>query len=104
MQKKRHSRGEIATKLSKADELLERGTSQGEIARLLGVSAMTYHRWRKARSTPATRGTSQERVPSVPYSAAEELREENGRLRQLVTDLSLEKLKLQELIKALKNQ
>jgi transposase-like protein len=47
MQRKKHSREEIATKLSKADELHERGKTQAEIARTLGVSAMTYHRWRK---------------------------------------------------------
>jgi transposase-like protein len=104
MQRKRHSRQEIATKLAKADELFERGAAQAEIARNLGVSAMTYHRWRRARVAPASNGTRQERVPEVPQSAAEELREENGRLRQLVTDLSLEKLKLQEIIRAFKNQ
>jgi putative transposase len=103
MQRKRHSWEEVATKLSKADELHERGKTQAEIAQTLGVSAMTYHRWRKARSQPGLNGTRQERVLDLPQSAVEELREENGRLRQLVTDLSLEKLKLQEIVKALKN-
>lgn len=104
MQRKRHSREEVATKLSKADELFERGKTQAEIARILGVSAMTYHRWRKARVHQGLNGTRQERAPELPQSAAEELREENWRLRQLVTDLSLEKLKLQEMIRSLKNQ
>jgi putative transposase len=102
MQKKRHSREEVATKLSKADELQERGKTQVEIARALGVSAMTYHRWRKARSQPLD-GNGQERVRDLPQSAMEELREENAWLRQLVADLSLEKQKLQEMVKALKN-
>ena len=100
MQRKKHSREEIATKLSRADELHERGKTQAEIARTLGVSAMTYHRWRKTRSQPGLNGT---RVPDLPQSAVEELRRENRRLRQLLTDLSLEKLKLQEIIRALKN-
>ena len=65
---------------------------------------MTYHRWRKGRAAPRLNGTRQERVAELPLPAAEELREENIRLRQLVTDLSLEKLKLQETIRALKNQ
>jgi transposase-like protein len=95
MQRKKHSREEIATKLSKADELHERGKTQAEIARTLGVSAMTYHRWRKTRSQPGLNGTR--------VSAVEELRKENRRLRQLLTDLSLEKLKLQEIVRALKN-
>jgi putative transposase len=104
MQRKRHSREEVATKLSKADELFERGKTQAEIARILGVSAMTYHRWRKARTDPGLNGTRRELIANLPLSAAEELREENGRLRQLVTDLSLEKLKLQEIIRTLKSQ
>ena len=95
MQRKKHSREEIATKLSKADELHERGKTQAEIARTLGVSAMTYHRWRKTRSQPGLNGT---RVPDLPQSAVEELHKENRRLRQLLTDLSLEKLKLQEIV------
>jgi len=104
MHRKRHSREEVATKLVRADELFERGKTQAEIARILGVSAMTYHRWRKERADRGVNGTRQDRVPELPLSAAEELREENGRLRQLVTDLSLEKLKLQEIIRTLKNQ
>jgi putative transposase len=104
MKRKRHSREEVTTKLSKANELHERGKTQAEIARTLGVSAMTYHRWRKATTRPGLNGTRPERLPDLPQSAVEELREENGRLRQLVTDLSLEKLRLQEIVRALKNQ
>ena len=101
MQRKKHSREEIATKLSEADELHERGKTQAEIARTLGVSAMTYyHRWRKTRSQPGLNGT---RVPDLPQSAVEELHKENRRLRQLLTDLSLEKLKVEEIVRALKN-
>jgi putative transposase len=104
MQKKRHSREEVATKLSKADELYERGKTQAEIAQALGVSAMTYHRWRKGRSYPGPNGTRLEPAPDVPQSAVEELREQNARLRQIVTDLSLEKLQLQETVRNLKKQ
>ena len=46
--KKRHSRAEIATKLAQANELMTQGKLQSEIARILGVSVMTLHRWRKA--------------------------------------------------------
>jgi putative transposase len=105
MQKKRHSREEVATKLSKADELYDRGKTQAEIAQALGVSAMTYHRWRKRRSYPRLNGIGQEQVSSdLPPSAVEELRHENARLRQIVTDLSLEKLQLQEAVRSLKKQ
>jgi transposase-like protein len=47
--RKRHSRVEIATKLAQANELATQGKLQSEIARTLGVSVMTLHRWRKAR-------------------------------------------------------
>jgi hypothetical protein len=50
--KKRHARAEIATKLAQANNLAIRGRLQSEIARTLGVSVMTLHRWRKASHGP----------------------------------------------------
>jgi len=50
--KKRHSRAEIATKLAEANDLATQGKLQSEIARTLGVSLMTLHRWRKAQPGP----------------------------------------------------
>jgi len=49
--KKRHSRVEIASKLAQANDLATQGKLQSEIARTLGVSVMTLHRWRKASAT-----------------------------------------------------
>ena len=49
---KRHSKVEIATKLAQADDLARQGKPQSEIARTLGVSVMTLHRWRKAPPGP----------------------------------------------------
>jgi putative transposase len=46
--RKRHSRVEIATKLAEANDLAMQGKRRKEIARTLGVSVMTLHRWRKA--------------------------------------------------------
>jgi len=46
--RKKHSRVEIATKLARANDLATQGKLQSEIARTLGVSVMTLHRWRKA--------------------------------------------------------
>src|SRR5262245_66100134 len=48
VKKKRHSRVEIASKLAQANDLAAQGKLQTEIARTLGVSVMTLHRWRKA--------------------------------------------------------
>ncbi len=97
MQKKRHAPDEIAAKLIQADEMIAAGQRQGEIARALGVSVMTYHRWRKARGADTGRNHPAPAAAAGPE--AERIRElmlENSRLRRLVTDLLLEKMKLEE--------
>jgi transposase-like protein len=84
-----HSKLEIAAKLARADELASQGKLQSDIARTLGVSVMTLHRWRKAIGSGADgRGSERHQIT--------ELEAENTRLRRLVTDLLLEKLKLEE--------
>jgi hypothetical protein len=45
--KRKHSNAEIAAKLAEAEGLATQGKLQSEIARALGVSVMTLHRWRK---------------------------------------------------------
>src|SRR5438093_8294078 len=99
--KKRHSKAEIATKLAKANDLATQGKLQSDIARTLGVSVMTLHRWRKAPPGPQSEfGAIQE--PDQPNRTRgggdriAELQLENSRLRRLVTDLLLEKVKLEE--------
>jgi hypothetical protein len=52
--KARHSGAAIAAKLAQADDLPTQGKLQSEIARTLGVSVMTLHRWRKM--PPAAQG------------------------------------------------
>ncbi len=53
---KRHTEAEITVLLDQAQEMADQGTLHGDIAKSLGVSLMTYHRWRKARgaSRPAS--------------------------------------------------
>jgi putative transposase len=68
-----------------------RGELQSEIARALDVSVMTLHRWRNAppgASEPDPTGGGSGRIA--------ELQLENSRLRRLVTDLLLEKIKVEE--------
>ena len=93
--KKRHSRVEIATKLAQANKLAMQGKLQSEIARTLGVSVMTLRRWRKAPpgSQPASRELDRTRGADDRIA---ELQLENARLRRLVTDLLLVKVKLEE--------
>jgi len=87
-----------------ADEMAAQGRLHGDIAKSLGVSVMTYHRWRKARGTlgrPAPRPASKTERIDIPTDGEQmgqirELQVENSRLRRLVTDLLLEKVKLEE--------
>ena len=50
--KKRHSTSEIEAKLGQAAVLSSEGQTQSEIAKALGISVMTFHRWRKAKQPP----------------------------------------------------
>jgi putative transposase len=98
--KKRHSRVEIASKLAQANDLATQGKLQSEIARTLGVSVMTLHRWRKAPGPrPPLVATHEAGQPYRMRRGGDrvaELQLENSRLRRLVTDLLLEKIKLEE--------
>jgi transposase-like protein len=99
--KGKHSKAEIVAKLARAGDLATQGKLQSEIARTLGVSVMTLHRWRKMSLAPraAPNGSSQlDQMP--PASRIAELQLENSRLRRFVTDLLLEKLKLEEAFQA----
>ncbi len=95
MPKRKHSRTEIESKLAQANDLASQGKLQSDIARTLGISVMTLHRWRK--TAPAvTKETAQFEQELGEGSRTEEIRLENSRLRRLVTDLLLEKMKLEE--------
>ena len=103
--KKRHSRVEIASKLAQANDLAAQGKLQTEIARTLGVSVMTLHRWRKAPPEPQRASVAIHEVgqPDRTRSGGDrmaELQFENSRLRRLVTDLLLEKIKLEEAVQS----
>jgi len=84
-----------------ADDMAAQGRLHGDIAKSLGISLMTYHRWRKARGALARSASRPaDRVDISPereqMSQIRELQLENSRLRRLVTDLLLEKVKLEE--------
>src|SRR5260370_12842865 len=99
--KKRHSRVEIASKLALARDLATQGKLQSEIARALGVSVMTLHRWRKALPSPrpalvATHEATQPgRTPGGGNPIAE-LHIEHSPLRRLVTHPLLEQITLHQ--------
>jgi putative transposase len=102
--RRRHSTREINALLLRADDLAAQGKLQKDIARALGVSVMTLHRWRKAKGGKRSGGavdrqsTQRAQLPleSDMDALIEELERENARLRMLVTDLLLEKARLEE--------
>jgi putative transposase len=91
MTKHQHTPAEILAKLRLAEQMAADGKPQRDIAHALNVSVMTYHRWRKshpARPVEAAAADNTQRIT--------ELQIENQRLRRLVTDLLLEKVRLEE--------
>jgi len=102
--KKRHSRVEIATKLAKANDLTRQGKLQSEIARTLGVSVMTLRRWRNAPHGPEpAHEVGQFNGARGWGDRIAQLQLENSRLRRLVTDLILAKIRLEEAAKGQKS-
>jgi putative transposase len=105
--KKRHTQAEIASKLGEAAAFVAEGRTQREIAQALGVSVMTFHRWRKAHPQTLLSRASGEpearRIVPIPNLSESqrrgriaELQLENSRLRRLVTDLLLEKMRIED--------
>jgi hypothetical protein len=99
--KRRHTSAEIAAKLQQARELAAQGKLQPEIARAIGVSVMTFHRWRKlSHDQPIADLTAVATARNVSTNEGAnriaQLKLENARLRRLVTDLMLEKMQLEE--------
>ena len=76
----------IINKLREAEILLSQGSTIGEAARKIGVTDMTYYRWRKEYG-----GMRIEQVKRL-----KELEKENARLKRLVADLSLDNAILKE--------
>ena len=108
---KRHASGEISAKLAQANELAAKGKTQREISKALGVSIMTYHRWKKMlnacrRFRRESRGAAKRKLrfqTSSDASSTETIKRlelENSQLRRLVTDMLLDKLKLEEELRA----
>jgi putative transposase len=86
MPTKHYRSEEIIAKLREAEVLLGQGKKVPEVVKAIGISEVSYYRWRKEYGGM---GVSQAK-------RLKELERENARLRQAVSDLTLDKLILQE--------
>jgi len=86
MPRKRHKAEEIVAKLRQVEVLSAQGHSVAEAIRSIGVTEVTYYRWRSEYG-----GLKGDQVKRL-----KELEAENTRLRRAVSDLTLEKLILRE--------
>jgi putative transposase len=86
MSRKRHKPEEIVSKLRQADVLVSQGQTVADAIRAIGVTEVTYYRWRQEYG-----GLKSDQVRRM-----KELETENQRLRKAIADLTLDKLILQE--------
>lgn len=85
MKKSNFTEAQIAFVLQEANE----GTSVAEVCRKAGIAEATFYNWRKKYAGL---------MPSE-MKRLKQLEEENGKLKRLVADLSLDKVMLQDVIK-----
>ena len=84
MKRSKYSEAQIAFVLKQAED----GTTAGEVCRKTGISEATFYAWRK------------KYVGLMPSEMRRlrQLEEENGKLKRLVADLSLDKAMLQDVV------
>jgi putative transposase len=87
--RKKHTPEQVIAKLRDADVALSQGASIAEVCKKLEVSEQTYHRWRT--QFGGMKGPDMKRL--------KELERENGQLKKIVADLTLDVAMLKELAK-----
>lgn len=89
MPRKTFTAEQIISKLREAEVLISQGQTVPAVCKVIGVAEQTYYRWRKA-------------YGGLKIDQAQRLREleqENGRLKRLVADLSLDNAIIKEALK-----
>jgi transposase-like protein len=89
MGKKRFTAEQIISKLREAEVLQSSGLSIVEICRQLEIKEQTYYKWRKEYG-----GMRVDQAKRL-----KEVEQENGRLKKLVADLSLDNAILKETVR-----
>jgi len=85
MPRKGHTEEQILQALRQA----EGGEKAGEICRKLGISEQTFYTWKRKYSG----------IGLSELRELRQLRDENGKLKKLVADLSLDRHMLQEIVR-----
>src|SRR5512140_2072569 len=83
---KKHKPEEVVAKLRQVDVLISQGAPIADAIRSIGVTEVTYYRWRNEYG-----GLKSDQVKRL-----KDLETENARLRKAISDLTLDKLILQE--------
>jgi transposase-like protein len=86
VQHRRHTPEQVIRKLREADKLLAEGADIATVSRHLEVSEQTYHRWRNQYGG----------MKADDAKRLKELERENGQLKRIVADLTLDKAALKE--------
>ena len=86
---KKHRPEEVISKLREADILIGQGHTVAQAIKSIGITEVTYYRWRQEYG-----GMSRSQAKRL-----KDLELENSRLRKAVSDLTLDKLILQEAAK-----
>ena len=86
---KKHRPEEVISKLREADILIGQGHTVAHAIKSIGITEVTYYRWRQEYG-----GMSRSQAKRL-----KDLELENSRLRKAVSDLTLDKLILQEAAK-----
>jgi transposase-like protein len=86
MARKKHTAEQIIAKLREAEVLQATGQTMPEVCKQIGVTEQTYYRWRKEYG-----GLRVDQAKRL-----KELEQENGRLKRVVADLTLDNAILKE--------
>ena len=86
MSSRKHSTEQIIRKLREAEVELAKGRSVQDVCKQLGVTNQTYYRWRKEYGG----------IRTDQARRLKELERENGRLKKVVADLTLDNVILKE--------
>jgi transposase-like protein len=86
MASKKHKPEEVVTKLRQVDVLVSQGQAVAEPIRTIGVTEVTYYRWRREYGG----------LKSGQVRRLKDLEAENARLRKSIADLTLDQQILAE--------